>query len=373
MIASNDFASRPADRQPSTKRDRRRATPTTMKRVVVHRAGSYDRLELEEGPSLKPGPGEVVVDVNAIGVNYADCMVRMGLYASAREFVGWPITPGFETAGVVSAVGEGVDDLSVGDEVFALTLFDGYATQVKAGRAYVFPIPKGLSFEQAASFPSVYLTAWYALHELAHPRPGTHVLVHSAAGGVGSCLVQLAKRAGCEVTGVVGASHKVDKVKGHGADHVIDKSTSDLWKEAERISPEGFGVVCDANGVATLKQSYAHLAPAGKLVVYGFHTMIPKQGGRPNWLKLAGDYLRTPRFNPLNLTQDSKSVLAFNLSYLFDRTDILGLAMGDLVGWLEAGEIRPPGLTTYPFEKVAEAHRDIESGQTTGKLVLLVS
>lgn len=366
MIATNNF-----DQQPTTKRNARRAKATTMKRVVIRRAGSYDRLELEEGPALEPGPGEVVIDVRAIGVNYADCMVRMGLYSSAREFVGWPITPGFETAGIVSAVGEGVDDLEVGDQVFALTLFNGYATQVKAGRAYVYPIPEGLSFEQAASFPSVYLTAWYALHELAHPRPGAHVLVHSAAGGVGSCLVQLAKRAGCEVTGVVGASHKVDKVKAHGADHVIDKSTSDLWKEAERVAPEGFDVVCDANGVATLKQSYAHLAPAGKLVVYGFHTMIPKKGGRPNWLKLAGDFIRTPRFSPLALTQDSKSVMAFNLSYLFDRTDILGLAMGDLVGWIEAGDIQPPGVTTYALDDVAEAHRAIESGQTTGKLVLL--
>lgn len=344
---------------------------STMRRVVIHRAGSYDRLRFEEGPGLKPGPGEVVVDVEAIGVNYADCMVRMGLYASAKEFVGWPITPGFETAGRVAAVGEGVDDLAVGDRVFALTLFNGYASQVKAGRAYVFPVPRGMSFEQAASFPSVYLTAWYALHELAHPRPGARVLIHSAAGGVGGCLVQLAKRSGCEVTGVVGASHKVDAVREHGADHVIDKSKDALWEAAERIAPSGFDVVCDANGVATLKDSYQHLAPAGKLVVYGFHTMIPRKGGRPNWLKLARDYLRTPRFNPLDLTQDSKSVMAFNLSYLFERTDILELAMADLIQWLEAGDIKPPGVTTYPLDDVADAHRAIESGQTTGKLVLI--
>lgn len=371
MIATQTF-DRPV-REPVTHREVRRATPTTMKRVVIHRAGSYDRLKLEEAPALEPGPGEVVMDVRAIGVNYADCMVRMGLYASAKEFVGWPITPGFETAGVVSAVGEGVDDLAVGDRVFALSLFNGYATQVRAGRDYVFPLPRGLSFEQAASFPSVYLTAWYALHELAHPRPGQRVLIHSAAGGVGGCLVQLAKRIGCEVTGVVGGSHKVEAVTGHGADHVIDKSTADLWAEAERFAPEGYDVICDANGVATLKDSYKHLRPSGKLVVYGFHTMMPKQGGRPNWLKLVKDYVQTPRFNPLDLTQDSKSVMAFNLSYLFDRTDVLALAMGDLIGWLEAGDIAPPGVTTYPLEDVAEAHKAIESGQTTGKLVLLPS
>lgn len=342
-----------------------------MRKVVIAKAGSYDRLLIEEAEGLQPGADDVVIDVKAIGVNYADCMVRMGLYESAKEFVGWPITPGFEVAGVVQSTGKNVDDLPIGTRVFAVTLFHGYATQVRSERRYVFPIPEGLSFEQAAGFPSVFLTAYFALHELAHPRVGAKVLVHSAAGGVGGCLVQLAKRAGCEVTGVVGSSHKVQQVKDHGADHVIDKATQDLWSEAEAVAPEGFDVVCDANGVATLGQSYKHLRRAGKLVVYGFHTMIPKKGGKPNWLKLASDYIRTPRFNPMDLTMESKSVLAFNLSYLYDRTDILEAAMGDLLTWLEAGAIEAPPVTTYKLDDVAQAHKDIESGQTTGKLILL--
>lgn len=344
--------------------------PSKSKKVVIAKSGSYDRLKIEEGPALHAGPGEVVIDVRAIGVNYADCMVRMGLYESAKEFVGWPITPGFEVAGVVGEVGEGVD-LEVGTRVFAVTLFDGYATQVKVDRAYVFPIPEGLSYEQAAGFPSVYLTAYFAIHELAHPRPGAKVLIHSAAGGVGGCLVQLAKHAGAEVTGVVGSTHKVETARAHGADHVIDKSTEDLWKRAEAIAPDGWDLVCDANGVATLKQSYLHVRPAGKLVIYGFHTMIPKQGGRPNWLKLAADYLRTPRFNPMDLTMKSKSVLAFNLSYLYDRRDFLAIAMNDLTRWLHEGAITAPPVTTFPLEQVADAHRALESGQTTGKLILL--
>lgn len=342
-----------------------------MRKVVIAKAGSYDRLKLEESEDLRPGPDEVVIDVRAIGVNYADCMVRMGLYASAKEFVGWPITPGFEVAGVVRAVGENVSDVNVGQRVFAVTLFNGYATQVCVAARYAFPMPDGLSFESAAGFPSVFLTAYFALHELAHPRPGAKLLIHSAAGGVGGCLVQLGKRAGCEVTGVVGASHKVDRVLAHGADHVIDKSTEDLWARAEAIAPDGYDVICDANGVATLKHSYEHLRRAGKLVVYGFHTMIPKKGGKPNWLKLATDYLRTPRFNPMDLTMESKSVLAFNLSYLYDRTDILEAAMGDLLQWLDEGSIEAPPVTTYALDDVAQAHRDIESGQTTGKLILV--
>jgi NADPH:quinone reductase-like Zn-dependent oxidoreductase len=343
----------------------------TTQKVVVHAAGGYDRLKLETTPLPVPKRGEVRIDVRAIGVNYADTIVRMGLYASAKEYVGWPITPGFEVAGVVGAVGAGVDDLAVGDEVFAVTRFGGYASHVVVGRELVFRKPARLTFEQAAAIPAVYMTAWWALHELAHPRRGAKLLVHSAAGGVGGALLQLGKLAGCEVVGVVGKSSKVAAAKALGADHVIDKSTADLWREAERLAPDGYDVILDANGVATLGQSYAHLRRAGKLVVYGFHSMLPKQGGKPSWTKLAIDFVRTPRFSPLDMTEKSRSVLAFNLSYLFDRIELLHEAIAQLVGWFESGALTPPTITTYPLADVARAHAAIESGTTVGKLVLV--
>lgn len=339
--------------------------------VVVHRAGSYDALRLETAPLRAPRRDEVQIDVRAAGVNYADVIVRMGLYASAKQLVGWPITPGFEVAGVVRAVGEGVDDLAPGDRVMGVTLFGGYASAVVVPRHQVFALPEGLSFEQGASMPAVFMTAWFALCFLAHPRPADRALVHSAAGGVGGSLVQLLKRMGCEVVGVVGGAHKVEAARALGCDHVIDKSSEDLWARAERLSSRGYDLVLDANGVSTLKASYDHLRPAGKLVVYGFASMLPKTGGRPSYLKLAADYLRTPRFNPLELTQSSKSVLAFNLSFLFDRDDLLAEAMRDLAAWLRDGSFRPLETTAYPLSKVADAHRDIESGRTVGKLVLI--
>ncbi len=347
----------------------------TCRRITIRRAGSYDRLELETVAGRSPGAGEVVIDVKATGVNYADCIVRMGLYASAREFVGWPITPGFEVAGLVKTVGEGVTDLAVGDRVFAVTLFNGYASQVRVAREKVFALPSGLSFEQAAGVPAVYLTAYYGLIELARPRPGQRVLVHSAAGGVGGALVQLAKVAGCEVTAVVGGAHKVEAARAAGADHVIDKSSEALWPAAERYAPGGYDVIADANGVATLGDSYAHLRTPGKLIVYGFHSMMSKStaqtGGRPNWFKLALGWLRTPRFNPLDMTQTSRSILAFNLSYMFEEQWLLAEAMERLTGWLDDGSIKPPPVTTYPLDRVADAHRALEGGATVGKLVLV--
>jgi NADPH:quinone reductase-like Zn-dependent oxidoreductase len=343
-----------------------------MRKIVIHKPGGYERLVIEEHPDPVPGPGEVLIEVAAIGVNYADCVTRMGLYASAKHYVGYPVIPGFEVTGRVAACGAGITDLPPGTAVLAVTRFNGYTTRLVVPRHQVVELPPQLTFETGAGFPAVSLTAWFALFELAHPRAGDCLLVHSAAGGVGGMLVQLGKIAGGTVVGVVGAAHKIDAVRELGADAVIDKSSQPLWREAERLSPDGYDIILDANGVATLRQSYRHLAPVGRLVVYGFHSMLPRKGGVPARLRLAWDYWRTPRFSPFSLTTRNRSVMGFNLSFLFDRTDRLAGGLRQLLGWLADGRLRPPSVTTYPFEAVADAHRDLESGQTVGKLVLMV-
>lgn len=343
-----------------------------MRKIVIHRPGGHDRLAVEEHPDPRPGPGEAVVDVAAAGVNFADCMVRMGLYKSSRDQVGWPVTPGFEIAGRVAAVGDGVDELAPGDRVLGVTRFGGYATRVAVPRRQLFAVPAGLDLAEAAALPSIFLTAYYGLFELANPRGGETMLVHSAAGGVGGALVQLGRVAGCRVIGVVGAAHKVEVAAGFGADAVIDKSSDDLWPAVRRLAPEGCHLVFDANGVATLRDSYRHLASPGKLVVYGFHTMLAKGRSRPSWPKLLWAWLRTPRFDPLRMTNRNRSVLAFNLSYLFAETDLLREVMADLLAWLGEGRIAPPPVERIPFERVAGAHVALESGQTVGKVVLVV-
>jgi NADPH:quinone reductase-like Zn-dependent oxidoreductase len=155
-----------------------------------------------------------------------------------------------------------------------------------------------------------------------------------------------------------------------GADVVIDKSTQDLWGEAKRAAPEGYDVVLDANGVETLAHSYAHLGSPGRLVIYGFSTMMSRGSDHPSWPKIVSGWLRTPRYNPLTLTNDNKSVLAFNLSYLFDRREIIVDLMQDLLAAVNAGKITAPKVTAFPIDKVADAHRAIESGSSVGKLVL---
>ena len=169
------------------------------------------------------------------------------------------------------------------------------------------------------------------------------------------------------VVGVVGSTHKVEAAR---ADVVIDKSREDLWEAAERAAPEGYDVILDANGFTTLKESYRHLAPTGRLVVYGFHSMFPLRGGRVRWLPLLLSYVRTPRFHPIRMVNENRSVLAFNLSYLFAKQDLLREGMGRLFAWLAEGKLEPPPVTPYPAAEVARAHRDLESGRTAGKLVL---
>jgi synaptic vesicle membrane protein VAT-1 len=341
-----------------------------VKKVVIESAGSYEKLQIRELPTPTVQADGVLIEVDAIGINYADCIVRMGLYKSARDYVGWPITPGFEVAGRILETGPEVHDLQAGDEVIGVTRFDGYSTHLMVPQHQVFKKPVSFTLAEAAAFPAVFLTASFALLELGNPRPGEWMLVHSGAGGVGGALIQLGKIKGCKVVAVVGSSHKVEYAKSLGADFVIDKSSQNLWQEAKSIAPQGYSMIFDANGVATLGDSYKHLRAPGRLIVYGFHTMMPRKGGKPFWPQLIWGWLRTPRFNPLNMTSDNKSVLAFNLSYMFEEKHILEEHMTLLLGWVNEGKIKAATVTNFAFEDVGKAHQRLESGQSLGKLVL---
>jgi len=311
------------------------------------------------------------VKVRAVGINFADLVVRLGLYKAAKEFVGYPITPGFEVSGTVTAVGEGVQAFQAGDEVIGLTRFGGYTTEICLPESQVVRVPTGVDLLSAAGFPVVFLTAWYALSELSRPRPGSSVLVHSAAGGVGSAAVMLAKRRGCRVVGTVGSSHKVAFATECGADVVIDRSREELWSAAKRAAPGGYQAVLDANGAETLKRSYTHVRPGGHLVVYGFHNLLPRGRDRLGLFKAALGLLRTPRFNPMKMVDANVSVHAFNLSFMFQEIALLSEGMADLIGALGRGEIRLAPVTAIPFDDVREAHRLLHSGEAVGKIVLV--
>ena len=342
-----------------------------MQHISIAKPGSFNRLQLVEAADPKPRAGEVRVATRACGVNFADVVIRLGLYESAKKYVGWPITPGFEFSGEVAELGEGVTDLQVGERVFGLTRFGGYASQVCVPRSQLFRVPAALSHAEAATFPTVHLTAYYALREVLRTRPGQKVLVHSAAGGVGLAALQMARADGLVPIGIVGNGKKCDVARAYGAAHVIDKSSQNLWAEVERVAPGGLHYVLESNGAETLRQSYSHLRPTGRIVVYGFTSMLSRGSGRPNWLKLAWDFLRTPSFNPLQMVDSNKGVVGFNLSYLFEEQGLLEEAMTRMLGELERGTLRPLPVIEVPLKDAGEAHRALQSGSTSGKLALV--
>jgi len=343
----------------------------------------------------------VVLKNKAFSVNYADCTIRWGLYESAKRFVGYPIVPGFDIAAEIEAVGEaegsnkddnnnnplGDDEFKVGDKVFGCTLFGAYSNRVLVPKAQLRKIPSGLSLEQAASLPAVSLTALYALFLAGHfPSPpppqgaqysNRSILIHSAAGGVGSMLVQMSKILGLHpIVGVVGSSSKVDVAKKLGCDVVLDKSDDDdddVWERANQIVPNGFKTIMDANGISTLKQSYDHLAPTGRLIVFGFHSNLPmgKHMLSPwEWIKMAKKMNQMPSFDPMDLTVENKSVMGFNLSFFADEIELVGMLFDTIVQWLNEGMLQCPNIQTFEMEEIGKAHTLIQSGSSVGKIVI---
>lgn len=337
-----------------------------MKSMVVRRPGGHAALELVESPDPAVAPGLVRVRARAAGVNYADAIVREGLYEAAKGL--YPLAPGFEFAGVVDGVGAGVTGFKDGDRVFGFTRFGGYASVQLAEPGRLRHMPDGWDFAECAALPAVHLTAYHALFKVAKVSAGETVLVHSAAGGVGLALLQQARLAGLRSVGVVGSAAKADAARAAGADAVVVRGP-DLWRQVDAASPAGFDAVFDANGVTTPRPGFDRLKPGGRLVVYGFAEMMPR-GGRPSWPRLAWNWLRIPRFNPLTMTGSNRGVLGFNVVYLTESAALAREGFDAVAKWAATGGLRKPPVTLFPLEKAADAHRALESGTTVGKMVL---
>ncbi len=339
-----------------------------MRRIVIRRPGGHEALELVEEPDPEISSGQVLVRVKAAGVNFADTIVRLGYYEAAKGK--YPITPGFEFSGVVERPGPGTRRFREGDRVFGIARFGAYASCLAIPEEQLWPCPEGWDFSDCAAFPAVFLTAYYGLFKAARVEAGETLLVFSAAGGAGGALLQLARIASCRAIAVVGARHKAQLCLELGASAVIARSDQDLWHEARRLAPEGYDAIFDACGLSTLRPGFGQLAPGGRLVVYGFAEILPKGREKPGLLRLAWNYLRVPRFSPMEMTMRNRGVMGFNVVFLFHRLDLAQRAMREMLGWIQEGKIRKPPLTLFSFEQAAEAHKAIESGNTVGKLVL---
>jgi NADPH:quinone reductase-like Zn-dependent oxidoreductase len=296
------------------------------------------------------------------------------------RFVGWPIVPGFDFSGSVAWAGADTG-FKEGDEVFGFTLFGAYSSSILVPGSQIRRKPKKLSLETASALPAVSATALHAC-ALAGGYPGPLLstnkaaLIHSAAGGVGSMLIQMCKQLGYSpVVAVVGSSHKVAFCKELGADHVIDKSSCDLWVEAKKISSAGYVAIFDANGVSTLNDSYGHLCKTGRLIVYGFHSNLPKVSDFLSplaWVSMILKVFQMPKFDAMDMTVDSKGVLGFNLSFFADEKALIEKYLTQIIEWVDNGNLKVAAVKVFPMTSIGQAHELIQSGSSVGKIVCKV-
>jgi len=345
----------------------------------IDRAGSLDRLSRRTEDLPDPMPGEARVAVQAVGLNFADLAACLGLYSATPKA---SFIPGLEFAGVIEALGparaqdSNTRGFRPGDRVAGVTRFGGYATALNVGCDYLWPIRDGWSFPEAAAFPVQGLTAWYGLISKGAVRHGDVVLVQSAAGGVGLLALSLLSAVGARVIAVVGNDSKKQWLiehRGLAPDQILvrDRRTfaADLDRALTAIGADGFDLVFDAVVGPFFQPAYDRLRPEGRIVVYGAADLMPS-GTRVNYLRLAGRYLRRPRVDPLRLISENRSVIGFNLIWLWDRVEDLVAGRAALDQLITA----PPFVgRTFGFAEAPAAMQYLQSGRSLGKVILIRS
>jgi NADPH:quinone reductase-like Zn-dependent oxidoreductase len=341
-----------------------------MRAVVITRNGPPEVLEVQNRPDPELGPDQIRIGVRAAGINFADLMARAGTYPDAPKP---PSVIGYEVAGEVTEVGEGVTELSLGDRVTAGTRFSGYAEQVCANERDTLRLPDSLSFEQGAAIPVNYGTAYAGVVMMGGLREGDRLLLQAAAGGVGIAATQIAKARGAVVFGTASAS-KHDAIRAQGVDHPIDYRNDDFEAEVMRITDgEGVDIAFDAIGPSSFRKDYRLLRQGGRLICFGLAEAQSGEGRDvPALLKgLASMTTATmPWWKSLSMMNENKGVFGLNMLSWWDREGGLERVIEPLTADLESGVIDPVVSEAFPFDRAAEAHRFIHERKNVGKVVL---
>jgi NADPH:quinone reductase-like Zn-dependent oxidoreductase len=336
-----------------------------MRQIWITRAGLPEVLQVREAPDPEAGPGQVRVRVRAAGINFADLMARVGLYPDAPKL---PCVVGYEVSGTIDQVGSGVTGFKAGDRVFAMPKFGGYTDTLVVGTDQVFPMPATMTFEQGAALPVVYLTAYNMMLFTGTLRPGSTVLIHSAAGGVGLAAIQIAKTRGCTILGLASPG-KHDFLRQQGVQHPIDAAGDYAAAARAIVGDRGVDLILDAVGGKSWSIGYDLLAPCGRLVAFGLSAAA---SGKTRSLLHAGfQVLKIKKFNPMKLMEDNKTVGGTNMGHLFHRLDLLRPQFSALLAMYEAGEIVPHVARTFSFDEAPAAHHFIHDRKATGKVLLV--
>jgi NADPH:quinone reductase-like Zn-dependent oxidoreductase len=340
-----------------------------MRALVITEYGGPEVLKVEERPDPEPGPGEVRVKVKAAGINFADVLARMGMYEDAPKA---PCVVGYEFAGEIDEVGEGVTDYTPGQRVLGGCRFGGYAELVVTGQREIIPLPDDWSYEEGAAMCVHYVTAYAGLVRYGSLREGEAVLLHAAAGGVGIASTQIAKLVGAAPIYGTASGAKHDAIRGFGVDHPIDYTKQDFRKEVRRIagSKEPLDLVMDAMGGSSFRKSWSLLGAGGRLVCFGASNVM--SGDKRSVRAIAQTIATTPVFHPLSMMRSSRAVIGLNMLRLWDAKGSFDEYLGPLREWIDTGKLRPVVAEAFPLERGGEAHTFLAERRNVGKVVLTV-
>jgi NADPH:quinone reductase-like Zn-dependent oxidoreductase len=292
-------------------------------------------------------------------------MARVGLYPDAPKI---PCVVGYEVSGTVDQVGKGVTGFSTGDRVFGMPKFGGYTDTLVTSVDQVFKMPTAMSFEEAAALPVVYITAFHMMMFTGNLREGSHVFIHSAAGGVGLAAIQIAKTKNCVIYGTA-SPKKHDFLRAQGCHHPLDSSGD--YAEATRalVKDRGLDLILDPVGGPSWKQGYDLLGPAGRLVCFGLSAA--SSGKTRSLFHALMQVMQIKKYSPMDLMSDNKTVSGCNMGHLFSRLDLLRPQFVDLVKMYEAGQIKPHVDKTFAFDDAPAAHHFIHDRKAVGKVLLV--
>ncbi len=339
-----------------------------MRAVVVTRFGPPEVLKIRDWPTPQPREGEVLIRTKAIGLNFADVLARLGVYPGVRKV---PFVPGLELSGVVEEVGRDVRDLRKGDRVIALTRQKAYAEYVCVPADHAEVMPENMSFEEAAALSITYMSAYHSLVTLAKAQKGEKLLLHAAAGGVGTAAIQIAKYLGLEIFATAGSAEKLQVVQNLGADHLINYRTDDFSKIV-RLQTKGYGVdvVLDSVGGRVFRKGWRLLAPMGRYVLFGFAAVTGER--KISKLVALREVLAMPWIFPPSIVSRNVSLMGFNLYFLAHKVEYFREMAKRLLGWYQDGIVRPFIGSTFPFDRIADAHAFLQSRKSFGKIVVVL-
>tara|TARA_B100001123_G_C15254689_1_gene1004220 strand:+ start:665 stop:1690 length:1026 start_codon:yes stop_codon:yes gene_type:complete len=336
-----------------------------MKRIEYIKFGGPEVLQVKDFNLSDPKDNQVQIKTHFAGINFAEIMTRMGLYPGAPK----PPSPiGGEASGIVEKVGSNVTGFNKGDEVMAFAPFNSYSSHINIDQNMLFKLPENFTMEQGAAFPVIYLTAYMMMFDLGNLKKDEIFFIQGAGGGVGTAAIQLAKSVGAKIIGT-SSKWKHDRLKEMGVDYCIDYTTENV-KEKIMNYTDGYGVdlVIDPVGGKQWSESYAMLAPMGKLIVYGNQNLV--QGKTRSILAFVKEMLTMPKVKPFEMIGKNKAIMGYHLGRLKGAEHKIKRAVDGIAPIIASGNVQPVIGKVFSFDEAGLAHEYIQQRKNFGKVLL---